>query len=292
MQLTSLLLYNLNAPTWAARKLDKRVTSQAKAANGVSDTTNAGNFNKLLLPDCAELSACGSYISATRYDWFYTRTAPWGETRGIRVGKAENHLDVMMEFGDKQAGLEPLLDKFEAVYPLKVAAIADLLKGMFNARDYPPWEFVRAKFALRLAVQPLPNANDVRVLTDIPAHIRAEIEESLKAEQEKVYAASISHAFTELLLPVQHMAKQLKAYTEGDVKKIYDSLIENVRDMGEAAKRLNIARDPRIDALAAEAVSLVDGVTRQDLKQSDGFRIEQQKKAEALAARIAILIPS
>jgi hypothetical protein len=291
MELTSLLMYSLNAPTWTARKLDKRVTSQAKVANGVSDSTDAGNFNKLILPDCDELKAVASWIGGTR-SWFYLHTAPWGEARGVRVGKAENHMELMTDFGDKEAGLEPLLDAFEAVYPGKIATMRETLRDMFDPNDYPAWEHVRARFALRLAVQPLPNANDVRVLTEIPAHVRAEIEASLKEEQEKVYNASISHAFTELLTPVQHMAKQLKAYTDGDVKKIYDSLIENVRNMGAAAQRLNIARDPRIDALAAEAVSLVDGVTRKDLKDSDMFRLERQRKAEALAARIAVLIPN
>jgi len=290
MELTSLLMYSLYAPTWTARKLDKKVTQQAKAANDVKDNVDAGNFNKLILPDCDELKAVASYIGATR-QWFYLHTAPWGEARGVRVGKAENHMDLMVAFGDRKAGLVPLLDAFEAVYDSKVAAMEYELNGMFNAEDYPSWSVVRGKFDLTLSVQPLPNANDVRVLTEIPQHVRDEIEASLKAEQANVYAASVKHAFTELLKPVAHMAKQLKAYHEGETKKIYASLVDNVREMGEAADRLNIARDPDIAALAAEALALVDGMTQKDLKDSDGYRVETCKKAEELAARIAKFLP-
>lgn len=290
MQLTSLLMYSLYAPTWTARKLDKKVTGQAKAANGVADSTDAGNFNKLILPDCDELKAVASYIGATR-QWFYLNTAPWGEARGVRVGKAENHMDLLASFGDRKAALKPLLDAFAAVYDSKVAAMEYTLHDMFNAGDYPPWDIVTGKFDLRLAVQPLPNANDVRVLTDIPQHIRDEIEASLKAEQANVYAASITHALTELMAPVAHMAKQLKAYNDGDTKRIFDSLVDNVREMAEASGRLNIARDPQIEALAAEAAALVEGVSKKDLRESDGLRVDRMKAAETLAARIATFLP-
>lgn len=290
MELTSLLMGSLYAPTWTARKLDKKVTAQAKAANGVDSSTDVGNFNKLILPDCDELKAVASHISGVR-QWFYLRTAPWGEARGVRAFKAEDTLDLMQEFGDKKAALVPLLKAFEDVYPSKIAAMEYTLHDMFDAEDYPPWDVVESKFQLHLSIQPLPNANDVRVLTEIPQHIRDEIEQELRKQQTDVYEASIKHAFTELLAPVAHMAKQLKAYQDGETKKIYASLVDNVREMGEAASRLNIARDPDIEKLAAEARGLVDGVTQKDLKDSDGFRVETCKKAEALAARIAAFMP-
>ncbi len=290
MQLTSLLMASLYAPTWTARKLDKKVTAQAKAANGVDESTDAGNFNKLILPDCPELKACGSYIGHAR-QWFYLRTAPWGEQRGTRVLKAEEYMDTMASFGDLKAGLVPVLAAFEAVYPEKIALMEYELQGMFNVNDYPSWDVVASKFQLVLSVQPLPNAADVRVLTEIPQHIRDEIEQELMKEQNSVYEASIKHALEKLMAPVAHMAKQLKAYQDGETKKIYASLVDNVREMGEAASRLNIARDPEIEKLAAAALSLVDGVTQKDLKDSDGFRVEQQRKAEALARRIAAVMP-
>jgi hypothetical protein len=287
--LTSLLLYILNAPTWTARKLDKKTTADVKAANDVKDSTDVGNFNKLILPDCKELKAISSHIGGVR-NTFYLKTAPWGEARGTRVGKAEDHMDLMSWFGDEKAKLDPLLKAFEAEYPAAVAKAEYELHGLFNAQEYPPWEHVENKFGLRLSVQPLPNANDVRMLKEIPKHVKDEIEASLKAEFDSVQKSAVRNAVGPLLDKLHHMVKQLQSYDAGEAKKLYVSLTENVAIMAEAAKRLNISRDPTLDALAEEAIIMVDGLTQEELKTSDGTRKLKTNEAEALAEKIGKLL--
>ena len=174
--MSDLLMYTLYAPTWTARKLDKKATKQVKETNGVKDGVNAGNFNKLILPDCEELTKIQSYIGATRIE-FYLRTAAWGEQRGIRVGKAENHMDMMMWFGDRKAALEPFLDALGAVYPAKIAQAEYDMHGLFDIEDYPAWDVVRGKFSLDLYPQPLPPKEDIRTMQDIPPEERKRIED-------------------------------------------------------------------------------------------------------------------
>jgi hypothetical protein len=289
-EMSNLLMYSLYAPTWTARKLDKKATADTKAANHVKDSVDAGNFNKMILPDCQELKDVASHIGATRNE-FYLHTAPWGEARGIRVGKAEDYMDLMSWFGDRKAELGPLLAKFEAVYASKISEAEFILQDMFNAQDYPPWDVVAARFGLRLSVQPLPNAKDIRVLTDVPAHVKQEIEDALKQEMHKSFEATAGHAYEELLRPISHMAKQLQAYQDGTAKKIYASLVDNIVEMVHAVRRLNVTRSADLESLADEAAALVDGVTQKDLKESDGFRVEKQKAAQALADRIAKFLP-
>jgi hypothetical protein len=296
--LTSLLLYSLYAPTWTARKLDKRVTEQAKEANGVASDVDAGNFNKFMLPDCAELAAIQKYIGGAR-QWFYGMTAPWGEARGLRAGLAEKHLDVMHAFGDIRDGLKPLRDSLVKIYPVKVQEMEFKLHDMFNAEDYPSVDDIERRFDLRLSVQPLPNANDIRVMKEIPAHLKQEIEDSLKEEFAKAKDTALKNAVEELLTPIANLARQLKRVQEFneapvDGKKrppIFDSLVDNVVKMAETARRYNLTRDPAIEALADEAEKLVANVTAKDLKESDGARVDIQKKAEALAARVAKFLP-
>lgn len=289
-QLTSLLMYSLYAPTWTARKLDKKATAQVKEANGVKDSVNAGNFNKLILPDCTELEAITAHVGSVR-NGFYLRTAPWGEARGMRAGKAEDHMDLMSWFGDRQEEQKPLVHTFGVAYSELVAKAEYDMHGMFNVEDYPPWDVVEGKFALRLSVTPLPNVKDIRVMTEIPAHVRQQIEHAIQKDMHDVYASSIVEAFTTLLEPIRHMSNQLRAYDAGKTKKIFESLTVNVAKMADAARRLNIARDPRIEAIAAEAESLVEGVTKADLKDNDLFRASKAKAAEELANRIAQFIP-
>jgi hypothetical protein len=287
---TSLLMYSLYAPTWTAYGKDAKVTAEVKKANGVAETTDAGSFNKLKLPDCAELSKLKSYIGMARNE-FYLRCAPWGEQRGVRCGKAEEHMDLMAWFGDIQAGLEPLKMTFGAVYDSHVAKAQFLLNEMFDENDYPPVDEVLNKFQLRLSVMPLPNTSDIRVMTEIPQHVRDELEEALTAEIEKSHAATIGHAFAELYKPIAHMATTLQKYHDGEIKKLFDSVVENVRSISVFARKLNIARDETLDELAQEAEELVANLTMKDLKESDGQRVLTAQKAEALAARIAAFMP-
>lgn len=289
--LTSLVMYSLYAPTWTAYKKDKKVTEQVKKLNDVSESVDAGSFNKLVLPDCESLDKLKSYIGSVRNGWFYMRTAPWGEQRGVRVGKAEDVMETMAEFGDKQAGLEPLKQAFAVEYPQKVAEAEFTLNHMFNPEDYPPLDRVLEKFQLRLSVAPLPNANDVRVMKDIPTHIRKQIEDSLKDEFAKSFTATAKHAFERLLAPVQHMATTLRSYDKGETKKLYDSVVENVRLMAEMAHKLNITRDADLEKLADAAAALVADLTAKDLKESEGQLRTTAKKAEDLAARIAKFMP-
>jgi len=288
--MSDLLMYTLYAPTWTARKLDKKATQQVKEANGVKDGTDAGNFNKLILPDCDELKAITSFIGATRNE-FYLHTAAWGEQRGNRVGKAEHHMDLMSWFGDRKAALVPLVQALGAVYPSKIAEAEYKMHGLFDIQDYPSWDVVEGKFALDLFPQPMPNVNDIRDMGDIPNDQRLAIEADMNARKDAAFAQAVRDTFEQLLKPVAHMAKQLQAYDKGEVKKIYESLTENVRIMAEAARRLNLTNDADIEALATECEALVDGVTQKNLKDSDGFRVEKAKAAEKLAARIAAFIP-
>lgn len=287
----SLVLYSLYAPTWTAYKKDQRITREVKEMNHVDDAVDAGSFNKLLLPDCASLSKLKSYIGAVRGSWFYGRTAPWGEQRGARVGKAEDVMETMAEFGDKQEGLEPLKLAFAGEYEAMIAKAEFTLNEMFNPEDYPPLDRVLEKFQLRLSVSPLPNVNDVRVMKEIPEHVRADIERALKAEFDKAYNATAKDAFERLLKPVAHMATTLRAYDKGEVKKLYDSVVENVRDIANMMHTLNITRNPDLDRMADETFALVADMKAADLKESEGHLRTTAQKAEDLAARIAKFIP-
>jgi hypothetical protein len=280
----------LYAPTWTARKQDKRITEEIKASKGVDSDIDAGNFNKMLLPDFKELELCKSYFGKTRQE-FYLRTAPWGEQRGNRVGKAEEHLDMMAWFGDRQADFKPLLEAMLAKYVEHITLAEFKLNDMFDSEDYPDVDWVRSKFVLRLSVMPLPNVRDVRVLTDIPAHVRAEIEQQITDDINASITATLTHGFQQLYKPIAHMAETLEKYKDGEIKRLFDSVVENVRTMSDMAHKLNVSRDPTLEQFAIEAGNLVDALSAKDLRDSEGLQIVVSKKAADLAARIQMFMP-
>jgi hypothetical protein len=288
--LIPLVIYNLYAPTWTAYKRDKKITAEVKAMNNVADEVKAGSFNKMLLPDCKTLDALKSYMGAVR-QWVYERTESWGDARGDRVGLAEHVMVNMHEFGDKQEGLKPLKAAFAVEYEAEKARAELELNEMFDPDDYPPIEEVLERFQLRLSTRPLPNVRDIRVMTEIPAHIRDDIEKQMKQDFDTAYTATAKAAFERLLKPVAHMAATLRAYDKGEVKKLYDSVVENVRDIANMMHMLNITKNADIDKLADAAFELVQDIKAADLKESEGTLRSKAAQAEALAARIAKFMP-
>jgi hypothetical protein len=290
-----LLMYSLNTSNWTAYKRDDKATQQVKQANGIADTTDAGNFNKLLLPDFKELKAINSYIGNVRNNWFYLVTVAWGDQRGVRVGKSEFHEQRLREFRDHLEKLEPLVEAAVAVYPQQVAKAefdAEGLGQLFNPQEYPSVEEFRHKFGMRLPTVPLNNPNDIRLRTKIPAHIRADMERNMRAEMAKAMQQTTKDVLLAMKQPLVHMATTLKGYHDGTIKKMYDSLLENVLKMAESARTCNLTNDPGINALADEIEAFANGVTTKDLKDSAGLQVVTGKKAQELANRIAMFMPN
>src|SRR5271166_5780065 len=208
--LTSLVMVTLNARTWVGRKLDKKATKEVKDARGIGGDVDAGNFNKRLL-ESPEHQACLSHVGSIR-NQFYLKAAPWGDVRSVGVCKAEDVLDLMAWFGDEKAKLEPLLDKFGAVYDSQVAAREYEMHGLVDATDYPAWSVIRQKFGVHLSVRPLPKQEDIRVLTEIPQHVREEIEKALTAEFEDAQSQAVKNALEPLFEKVEHMVVRLREY--------------------------------------------------------------------------------
>lgn len=285
-----LLLYTLYAPTWTAYKRDKKATAQVKQLNNVKDTVKAGNFNKQLLPDCETLTKVNSYVGAVRNE-FYLRTAAWGDARGLRVGKAEHYMDMQVWFGDKKAGLVPLVDAFINEYMTEVQKAQEELQDMFHADEYPPPDVVYSRFKLDLSAVPLPNTEDIRIMSTLPDDVKDEIAARIKQDVNEALGGTVQEAFEAMYKPLAHMATTLKKYHDGTAKKLYDSVVENVRTMAEAARLMNVTGNPDVEKLAAEADKLVEGLSAKDLKESDGTQVIVGKKAQELANRIAKFLP-
>lgn len=286
--LTTLLIYSLYASSWTARGKDEDMTKAAKDAQGIEGSVDAGNFIKSYLPGCAELKAINSYLGAARAE-FYNKTVPWGEIRNVRAGKVEEHMSLMEWVGDIQEGMVPLLEALGAVYLERMEHARYVLQSGFDPEDYPPLDEVLSRFKFRVSVRPLTDVNDIRVMTEIPELERRRLEEEVQTETKAAMQESLKYALDKLHGPIANMAKQLQKYQAGETKILHESLVDNILEMAEAAKVLNITNDPKVNELAAWAHELVAGISKKDLKDSDGLRVDKAKEAEKLAARIAAL---
>lgn len=276
------LLYRPSLSVWTARKKDK--TESAKVNSDAGAVEGAANVHKQLLPNSAELEAVQKYATAFR-TWIYDSTLPWDDS-GWRIGRVVRHMDFMAEAGDKMREFDTLVDAFVASYEQEVAQARFTLAGMFNQADYPGANEVRAKFAISIDVMTLPNSDDFRVVDGVPQAEVDKLCEIAANSTEARIAAGMQEAYKRLFTVVSKMATTLTQYGDKEIKKFNDTLTGNIGDLVAIMPALNIADDPKLNALTSEAKNLVD-YDLADLRKDEGTRKAAIKEAAALVAKFS-----
>jgi len=177
----------------------------------------AANVHKQLLPDCAELEAVKKWGTRFR-EFVYMRTLPWDDS-GWRIGVATKHLDFMTELGDMLREGDALVDALMLVYNQAVAEAQFKLNHMFNRMDYPTEAEARAKFAFRVEVQTLPEAEDFRVVEGVSPDEVDKLIATTSANVESRVQAAMSDAYGRLQKVVEKMASTLHQYGNKEIKR-------------------------------------------------------------------------
>ena len=239
------LLVQLNVSQWTARKLDKRVTKEVADTHGANRA--AGNYHKRLLPVNNSLETVHTKTSLMRAD-FYKQTLPWG-LEGTHMLPSKNYLAFMSEFRKHKAEWDILVGRFlwdyEQLLRQAGSNAQSFLGGLYDPNDYPPVEVVKQKFKVDMVVLPVPT-NDFRVqisdseLAGIHADVQRRVQESVRG--------AMDEAWNRLYKQVSTMAQRL-GNPEG---KLYDSLIDNARELCTILTRLNVTDDPDLEAMRQE----------------------------------------
>lgn len=275
------MLVSLSLSLWRARKRDKRVTSET--ATRYSASEKSGNYNKRLLP----ISGANTYqaveaAAAAAYEHFRANTLPWLD--GARVCSAANYLTLADTVRKDRAAFTAAAEAFRADLPRLVDAVeaTGTLGDMFDAADYPEPERLSESFTFEFRTLPLPDAADFRVELgqDEVDAIRAEI----TAGMEAALSAATADLFERLDVVVGALHRALTE--DGGVVKT--ATLANVREVLDVLPRLNLGADARLNEIHARLVSMLDGVTVQDLsRKAPRTRACVAKRIDAVMADMA-----
>lgn len=278
----AVLLYRPSVSIWTARKKDKE--ESAKVVEDNNAVAGSATVYKDLLPDHPLLEKLRKGGTNFR-DFIYMNTAPWDDG-GWRAGRVDRHMEFMAKAGDMMREQDTLCDEFEDVYASAREQARFQLAGLFKERDYPTPQEVRAKFAMSVSVQPVPNADDFRIYDGLPPDEVDKLVETARTVEADRYATATAKAQEQLLDVVTKMATQLEAFGSGKIKKFNDTLVGNINELIDAMPALNITGDPRLDALAKQAKELTM-YALVDLRKDKGVRDAAITEAKALAKQIA-----
>jgi hypothetical protein len=271
---SSAMLVELGISIWTAKKKDKAATADLLADKRASKA--AGNFNKNLLADCEELASIQKFASNVR-TMHYNMTMPWSDS-GLRLLPTAKFFAYQAAMTKLQDEFDRLVDNFIAAYDWQVAQVHAKLGDLFDRDEYPTADTVRHKFAMRLNYIPVPEAGDWRV--DMNAEAQSVLHEQYANFYKQQTERAMRDVWERLHKQLTTFVRQLGVDEEGKKGKIFDSTIENVRELTEMLAHCNFTNDPNLNLAQQKLEMAIAGVCRDDLVRNEGFREDTRAAME------------
>ena len=175
------------------------------------------------------------------------------------------------------------VDVFIGAYPEAKERARGKLGVLFDERDYPTSEELRAEFKFDWHW----------VMLDVPDKLGSISSEVFKKEQEKARAQwalaqeevqdGLRAMLKELL---DHAAERLEPERDGKRKILRTSTLENITEFLDTFAARNVANDADLDALVTDCRKVLSGVSTKGLKDSAALRNDMRKTFDTLSRQI------
>jgi len=252
---------------WQARKYDRKIS--AEVAQQHAATSDAGRFNKCLLPGGAESYDAVHKKGRELRTFYYENTLPWSKD-GQRILPTANYDKFSSGVRAFRRDYEFLAREFVREYPILKEDARLLLNGMFQESDYPDPSAMMGKFSVAVETLPLPSAADFRV--DLGQSEIERIQAELQARLQHEFTNANKDLWDRLSLAVANIKGRLQVPDA----KFHDTLISNLQDLVNLIPNLNVTGDANLDAMLKRCEVLIshspntlrnDTVTRAEVAQ-------------------------
>lgn len=265
------MLANLSISQWDARKFDKKATQEVEAKHGA---LKAGRFNKLLIDDSALEPI--SKLAGVMRRYHDKVTLPWGDN-GDRLLPSRAYMDYVKAMRDFKQQFHKEVSILVNAYPGLVQSARMRLGTLYEPRDYPTPEEVRAKFNVDTTFMPVPSAKDFRV--DVAAEDVEELRAGIAKKIQERQAGAVEDALGRAKLFVTRVRDTLST----DKPRIFESLMDNLTELIHMLPAFNVMGDPKLDDLEAQLKTLVHPTAV--LKNRPEVRTRVAREAGTVLAR-------
>jgi hypothetical protein len=209
-------------------------------------------------------------------------TLPW-RWDGVGLLPVENFFPFTEGWRIRRMEFEAAVNALTLRWSQHVANGQRALGDLAREFDYPTREQVQARFSVNVEMFPVPDAEDFRagVAEDEAEAIRLTLVEQNNQDILRMQ----SFMWQEMTDAVTRIVDRLSEYekdADGKVIKgrIHDSLIGNLSELTDRLSRLNVTKDPALEAMRQQLSTKLCGYTPDDLKKDDYLR--EQVKDEAV----------
>jgi uncharacterized protein YqeY len=157
---------------------------------------------------------------------------------------------------------------------------------MFAAADYPDPRVIRSKFSFRQKIFPCPDAADFRV--DLAKEHLDDIKAELQSQMQDALTEAMKAPVKRIIETVGVISARLRSYQpatdEFQATRLYQSMVENVRDLVGLLPGFNLTGDKALAALTERMrVELIEHDV-EEMKKSEAVRKQVNKSADSILA--------
>jgi len=221
------------------------------------------------------------------YAYHKKNTLPYVDA-GPRILPNNLYFEYTQEMKHRIASVDNLLDTYMPMYDQLV--LDDVMyrnsgssAGRANVDEYPSAEDFKLSMSAELRFQPMPDAS--HFLFDLSD----EDVESFKRAEHEAAAQANADAINRMLKPMGALVTRLKEYQGGQKERFHNSLIDNVIEGCDMAKKLAINPTPEllaeIEGIKTLAGSILDTV--EVVKGSANARAKAKADLDAVANKLA-----
>jgi hypothetical protein len=134
--------------------------------------------------------------------------------------------------------VDDLVAKWDDTVQADLDRLMQIDPKLANPSDYLTADQLRERFGIEVRYIPVPTTGDFRV------EISDDDKASLQAQLDDVGANAVRHVLTEMLEPMHRAVEKLNVPIGADGAIFRDSLIDNIVDVSERMKRVNLSDDP------------------------------------------------
>jgi hypothetical protein len=266
---------SLHLSAWQGQRVCERTTKEVLSERHVD--ADGGKFTKFLVPK-AELDPVMRAQAAARA-MFKHLSLPWGED-GLRIISSVNFFPFHEQMQTCRETCDKSADAFAARYPDLLTHAPARLNGLYDPDDFPAASQIRERFAMRLAISPVPAKEDFRVT--LGADIEAEIRENIESTVTERLGAAQRNLWGRVFGTLKHFAA-----TMGDKEQNFkNTTVERLRDLAQLAPKLSLVPDPTLERLCQDISGLLDGVSAEDLRDNQRVRAAAAGTAASTLAEV------
>ena len=267
------MLVQLSCKAKSFSKLDKEVTAETnirKKADANASRTHKSLINK------SDLNAIQKAMNAAKI-YHDHMTLPYID-RGPRLLPSAKYFEYISHMNSLINDVNIAKDQFLEKWDESVENQRQHLAEMWKAEDYPHISQVQQAFGASITFYPLPDSSQLVKLAGLSESEVVQMREEMEASFNAKIAESMKHIWNR----VGEAVKKLNTSLRRKDGKLFQSLIDNLKELVRILPDLNITGDKNLESFAKRIENELITYDMTTYKKDDDLKAETAAKAAAI----------